>query len=90
MKNRLAADVFNPIHLFHLFLAEVPLQRRKISPKSFFYLRKSSFISCCKVSVSLLQISYDHQVLLDYLISKDTGSICAEYLLRFVFETSFI
>ncbi|XP_042023707.1 uncharacterized protein LOC121770984 isoform X2 [Salvia splendens] len=49
VKNRLAADVFNPIHLFHLFLAE---------------------------------ISYDHQVLLDYLISKDTGSICAEYLLR--------
>ncbi|KAL1538938.1 hypothetical protein AAHA92_27623 [Salvia divinorum] len=49
VKNRLAADLFNPIHLFHLFLAE---------------------------------ISYDHQVLLDYLISKDTGSICAEYLLR--------
>ncbi|EYU44347.1 hypothetical protein MIMGU_mgv1a019774mg [Erythranthe guttata] len=27
-------------------------------------------------------ILYDHQVLLDYLISKDTGSSCAEYLLR--------
>ncbi|XP_057770032.1 uncharacterized protein LOC130989894 isoform X2 [Salvia miltiorrhiza] len=49
VKNHLAADLFNPIHLFHLFLAE---------------------------------ISYDHQVLLDYLISKDTGSSCAEYLLR--------
>ncbi|PIN14404.1 hypothetical protein CDL12_12968 [Handroanthus impetiginosus] len=45
----LAPDLFNPIHLFHLFLAE---------------------------------IHYDHQVLLDYLISKDTGSRCAEYLLR--------
>ncbi|KAL4568672.1 hypothetical protein LXL04_024287 [Taraxacum kok-saghyz] len=29
-------------------------------------------------------IHYDHQVLLDYLISKDTGPICAEYLLRHV------
>ncbi|KAL6551693.1 hypothetical protein OROGR_007847 [Orobanche gracilis] len=54
VKNRLlflASDLFNPIHIFHLFLAE---------------------------------IHYDHQVLLDYLISKDTGSRCAEYLLRFV------
>ncbi|KAL4377054.1 hypothetical protein GQ457_02G007600 [Hibiscus cannabinus] len=42
-------DIFNPIHLFHLFLAE---------------------------------LHYDHQVLLDYLISKDTGISCAEYLLR--------
>ncbi|KAH6791424.1 hypothetical protein C2S51_006430 [Perilla frutescens var. frutescens] len=49
VKNHLAADLFNPIHFFHLFLAE---------------------------------INYDHQVLLDYLISKDTGSSCAEYLLR--------
>ncbi|KAG6398490.1 hypothetical protein SASPL_139952 [Salvia splendens] len=53
VKNCLAADVFNPIHLFHLFLAE---------------------------------ISYDHQVLLDHLISKDTGSICAEYLLSLFVE----
>ena len=29
------------------------------------------------------QLHYDHQVLLDYLISKDTGTSCAEYLLRF-------
>ncbi|KAM1476709.1 hypothetical protein PS2_037974 [Malus domestica] len=27
-------------------------------------------------------LRYDHQVLLDYLISKDTGISCAEYLLR--------
>ncbi|CAK9166412.1 unnamed protein product [Ilex paraguariensis] len=45
----LVSDVFNPISLFHLFLAE---------------------------------ILYDHQVLLDYLISKDTGASSAEYLLR--------
>ncbi|XLT05038.1 hypothetical protein HN51_043787, partial [Arachis hypogaea] len=31
---------------------------------------------------SLIQIHYDHQVLLDYLISKDTGISCAKYLLR--------
>ncbi|GLT75258.1 hypothetical protein SLA2020_469940 [Shorea laevis] len=43
------SNVFNPINLFHLFLAE---------------------------------LHYDHQVLLDYLISKDNGISCAEYLLR--------
>ncbi|OMO56777.1 hypothetical protein CCACVL1_26292 [Corchorus capsularis] len=43
------SNIFNPIHLFHLFLAE---------------------------------LHYDHQVLLDYLISKDTGMSFAEYLLR--------
>ncbi|RYQ95446.1 hypothetical protein Ahy_B08g090738 [Arachis hypogaea] len=31
---------------------------------------------------SLIQIHYDHQVLLDYLISKDTRISCAKYLLR--------
>ncbi|KAK7359907.1 hypothetical protein VNO77_01875 [Canavalia gladiata] len=30
----------------------------------------------------LSEIHYDHQVLLDYLISKDTGVSCAKYLLR--------
>ncbi|XP_021633188.1 uncharacterized protein LOC110630150 isoform X3 [Manihot esculenta] len=43
------ASIFNPVNLFHLFLAE---------------------------------LHYDHQVLLDYLISKDTGITSAEYLLR--------
>ncbi|KAL5819512.1 hypothetical protein ACOSQ4_023354 [Xanthoceras sorbifolium] len=43
------SNIFNPIRLFHLFLAE---------------------------------LHYDHQVLLDYLISKDIGISCAEYLLR--------
>ncbi|XVF17754.1 hypothetical protein REPUB_Repub10bG0150900 [Reevesia pubescens] len=43
------SNIFDPIHLFHLFLAE---------------------------------LHYDHQVLLDYLISKDTGISFAEYLLR--------
>ncbi|XP_057951432.1 uncharacterized protein LOC131146073 isoform X7 [Malania oleifera] len=43
------SNLFNPVHLFHLLLAE---------------------------------LHYDHLVLLDYLISKDTGTSCAEYLLR--------
>ncbi|OMP02125.1 hypothetical protein COLO4_11329 [Corchorus olitorius] len=43
------SNIFNPIHLFHLFIAE---------------------------------LHYDHQVLLDYLISKDVGMSFAEYLLR--------
>ncbi|CAN1823234.1 hypothetical protein LINPERHAP1_LOCUS30292 [Linum perenne] len=30
----------------------------------------------------LLELHYDHQVLLDYLVSKDLGINCAEYLLR--------
>ncbi|KAJ0726851.1 putative protein Line [Helianthus annuus] len=30
----------------------------------------------------LSELHYDHQVLLDYLISKDIGASCAEYLLR--------
>ncbi|XP_058069270.1 uncharacterized protein LOC131218622 isoform X15 [Magnolia sinica] len=47
------SSVFNPIHLFHLFLAE---------------------------------LHYDHLVLLDYLISKDTGVHCVQYLLS---STSF-
>ncbi|RYR80096.1 hypothetical protein Ahy_A01g004875 isoform C [Arachis hypogaea] len=46
-------DIFNPVHLFHLFLSEASVN-----------------------------IHYDHQVLLDYLISKDTGISCAKYLLR--------
>ncbi|XP_010255092.1 PREDICTED: uncharacterized protein LOC104595857 isoform X3 [Nelumbo nucifera] len=42
-------NIFNPIHLFHLFLAK---------------------------------LHYDHSVLLDYLISKDIGVNCVQYLLR--------
>uniref|UniRef100_A0A1D1ZB79 Protein Lines n=1 Tax=Anthurium amnicola TaxID=1678845 RepID=A0A1D1ZB79_9ARAE len=42
-------NIFNPIHLFHLFLA---------------------------------LLHYDHLVLLDYLISKDTGIHFIQYLLR--------
>lgn len=35
-------------------------------------------------SVFYCQLHYDHQVLLDYLISKDIGASCAEYLLRLI------
>nr|XP_043638809.1 uncharacterized protein LOC122609927 [Erigeron canadensis] len=45
----LLLDIFDTVHLFHLFLSE---------------------------------LHYDHQVLLDYLISKYTGASCAEYILR--------
>ncbi|XLS86498.1 hypothetical protein HN51_036664, partial [Arachis hypogaea] len=34
------------------------------------------------LSEASVNIHYDHQVLLDYLISKDTGISCAKYLLR--------
>lgn len=45
----LFSSIFNPIHLFHMFL---------------------------------LVLHYDHSVLIDYLISKDTGIPCVKYLLR--------
>ncbi|KAL9272556.1 hypothetical protein AKJ16_DCAP17481 [Drosera capensis] len=37
--------------------------------------------------VFLANLQYDHQLLLDYLISKDTGTNCAEYLLRVALST---
>ena len=44
--------------------------------------KKESLTLCTFFFLPILQLSYDHQVLLDYLISKDTGISCAEYLLR--------
>ncbi|KAL5705045.1 hypothetical protein ACHQM5_023395 [Ranunculus cassubicifolius] len=43
------SNIFNPVHIFHLFLAE---------------------------------LHYDHSVLLDYLIAKNAGIQCLQYLLR--------
>ncbi|KAL8200600.1 hypothetical protein R6Q57_011939 [Mikania cordata] len=40
------------------------------------------FNPVCLFHLFLSELHYDHQVLLDYLISKDTGTSCAEYLLR--------
>ncbi|KAH9605022.1 hypothetical protein KSS87_008577 [Heliosperma pusillum] len=34
------------------------------------------------ITLYMHELQYDHQLLLDYLISKDTGTKCAEYLLR--------
>lgn len=87
----LVSDLFSPIDLFHLFLTEVSLtcaaKRKSIchcwirkAHISWFLIIVAEFY--CLYS---LQIHYDHQVLLDYLISKDTGDKCAEYLLRYVF-----
>ncbi|CAL9028387.1 unnamed protein product [Prunus brigantina] len=61
------SDLFNPVLLFHLFLLEARCSLLDIYISAF-PLRRASY--------------YDHQVLLDYLISKDTGISCAEYLLR--------
>lgn len=43
-------------------------------------------VGICDIMIYCFQLHYDHQVLLDYLISKDTGTDCAEYLLRCVFK----
>ncbi|XLU21052.1 hypothetical protein S245_057118, partial [Arachis hypogaea] len=40
-----------------------------------------------EIYCSLIQIHYNHQVLLDYLISKDTRISCAKYLLRIFVAT---
>ncbi|KAM3709389.1 hypothetical protein ACB098_02G169800 [Castanea mollissima] len=40
------------------------------------------FSPICLFHLFLSKLHYDHEVLLDYLISKDMGISCAEYLLR--------
>lgn len=47
------------------------------------YVRLSTFFNpVILFCIFLSELHYDHQVLLDYLISKDIGASCAEYLLR--------
>ncbi|XP_076909378.1 uncharacterized protein LOC143566609 [Bidens hawaiensis] len=46
------------------------------------FLLSDVFDPVCLFHLFLSELHYDHQVLLDYLISKDTGASCAEYLLR--------
>ncbi|MBA0846146.1 hypothetical protein Goarm_023287, partial [Gossypium armourianum] len=46
------------------------------------YREKSINFSFSLLKLYTHELHYDHQVLLDYLISKDTGISCAEYLLR--------
>ncbi|KAK2997855.1 hypothetical protein RJ639_025971, partial [Escallonia herrerae] len=46
------------------------------------FLASSLFSPIRLLHLFLAELIYDHQVLLDYLISKDTGASCAEYLLR--------
>lgn len=75
------SNVFNPVHLFHLFLAEV----NTVLLLLIMEMGKSSVGICDIMISSCFQLHYDHQVLLDYLISKDTGTDCAEYLLRCLF-----
>ncbi|CBI33272.3 unnamed protein product, partial [Vitis vinifera] len=59
---------------------------RKISDIFVFHLFELDaqllFLFLLHYVLFILQLHYDHQVLLDYLISKDTGISCAEYILR--------
>ncbi|XP_027915704.1 uncharacterized protein LOC114175134 [Vigna unguiculata] len=50
--------------------------------KDFPFALSDIFIPVYHFHLFLFEIHYDHQVLLDYLISKDTGISCAKYLLR--------
>ncbi|CAI0554246.1 unnamed protein product [Linum tenue] len=46
------------------------------------FLVSNAFSPVSLFHLFLSEVHYDHQVLLDYLISKDLGISCAEYLLR--------
>ncbi|XP_071913305.1 uncharacterized protein [Coffea arabica] len=46
------------------------------------YSQRCSSFALAFLKLYMHEIFYDHEVLLDYLISKDTGAKCAEYLLR--------
>ncbi|KAK9053211.1 hypothetical protein SSX86_029843 [Deinandra increscens subsp. villosa] len=54
----------------------------QVVEKEIFFLLSDIFDPVCLVHLFLSELHYDHQVLLDYLISKDTGASCAEYFLR--------
>ncbi|XP_009376493.2 uncharacterized protein LOC103965203 isoform X2 [Pyrus x bretschneideri] len=68
------------------FCAEEQLEKEKgafqDSEGNTFFRVSDIFNPVLLFHLFLLELSYDHQVLLDYLISKDTGISCAEYLLR--------
>lgn len=84
----LISHLFHPIHFFHLFLAGVSTKHSLVHFFVFFPLLQDQNTEFTMLSsLAMLpssQIHYDHQVLLDYLISKDTGASSAEYLLRYV------
>ncbi|XP_017215765.1 uncharacterized protein LOC108193566 isoform X3 [Daucus carota subsp. sativus] len=46
------------------------------------YIQKCTSFSLSFLQLFMHELLYDYQVLLDYLISKDTGASSAEYLLR--------
>ncbi|KAG8384459.1 hypothetical protein BUALT_Bualt04G0120000 [Buddleja alternifolia] len=68
-----------PLYLDRLIIKDEPLAEVKNRPV---VLASDLFNPIFLFHLFLSEILYDHQVLLDYLISKDTGSSCAEYLLR--------
>ncbi|KAK1428946.1 hypothetical protein QVD17_17786 [Tagetes erecta] len=53
-----------------------------VAKKEILFLLSDIFDPVRLFHLFLSELHYDHQVLLDYLISKDTGTSCAEYLLR--------
>jgi len=83
------SDIFKPVYLFHLFLCEASIMHYlsswRLTPHCYPLYQLVYFVKLKKAYYLVLidlQIHYDHQVLLDYLISKDTGISCAKYLLR--------
>lgn len=56
--------------------------RIEVVEKDIFVLMLDIFNPINLFHIFLSEIHYDHEVILDYLISKDTGASCAEYLLR--------
>ncbi|CAD5325401.1 unnamed protein product [Arabidopsis thaliana] len=75
-----------------LQLLSVPLHRQELPNVEGGSLEDEEQITLFRLStlfnpvrlfcIFLSELHYDHQVLLDYLISKDIGASCAEYLLR--------
>ena len=90
------SHIFNPLNLFHLFLAEASVSHSDdtniLTSSGIFVFHlfeldaQLLFLFLLHYVLFILQLHYDHQVLLDYLISKDTGISCAEYILRYVFS----
>ncbi|XP_010503716.1 PREDICTED: uncharacterized protein LOC104780873 [Camelina sativa] len=75
-----------------LQLLSVPLHREELlnveghsrqdEEQTIFFRLSTLFNPVVLFCIFLSELHYDHQVLLDYLISKDIGASCAEYLLR--------
>ncbi|WOH10060.1 hypothetical protein DCAR_0729521 [Daucus carota subsp. sativus] len=76
------------LQLFTVPLSVKPVSRgsitlQKVEDEDNMYRHISDLLNpICLFHLFLAELLYDYQVLLDYLISKDTGASSAEYLLR--------